>query len=269
VSVTSPERPRQKLPIDPRMRQRRAEVQRAAGRRRLRVLLGLAGGATVVAGAVGLGHTSLFGVHRLVVRGAADRRAAVVTAAAVHRGEPLLDVDPAAVEARIRRLPWIATVTVRRSWPGSLVVDVGVRMPVAALPLSSAAHGPVALVDETGRVIGTASTRPSGFPLLSGLGRPPSPGRWLDGRDGATGSALRLSAFLLRADVPVTSVGEAAGGLQAVVSGARVELGARPDVTADVAALEALAAGGGLHGGEQVDLSVPDRPAVSAVASGS
>lgn len=70
----------------------------------------------------------------------------VRAAAAVPLGVPLARVDTAAVAERVRTLPDVAEVTVKRRWPHTVAVDVTERVPVA---VASSPQGDV-LVDATG-----------------------------------------------------------------------------------------------------------------------
>ena len=112
-----PARPR----IDPRFRERRIEVIRAAGRRRLRVTLVV----TSVVVALGLGyltvHSPLLDVDRVEVVGAhREPITEILAAGGVHKGAPLLLVNTGAVSHRIARLRWVAGVQVHRKLPGTL-----------------------------------------------------------------------------------------------------------------------------------------------------
>lgn len=265
---------RQALPIDPRMRERRVEVQRALGRRRLRLLLAVATAAAVVLGAVGLVHTSLFGARRLELTGVEGRSATQVLAASgVRRDEPLVDVAPATVAARVDRLAWVASVSVRRSWPWTLDITVRRRVPVGQI--ADGRRG-VAIVDTTGRVVAVAGAARRGLPTLEGIGSAPAVGHWLAGASGprSTGTArprtrtalaLALAAALQADHVPVSSIEVGRdGALRATVgAGATVTLRSTRQLSAKAAALRALQSAGALTAGATVDLSVPDRPAVT------
>ncbi|MFB9239617.1 cell division protein FtsQ/DivIB [Plantactinospora siamensis] len=140
-------------------------MQRAR-RRRLRAALPwavLAGGlalAALIAWVV-LG-TGLLGVARVRVAGTGVLTAAQVSdAAAVPTGTPLARVDLAAVRRRVAALPAVRRVTVRRSWPDTVVVEVVERTPALAVPRD----GGFAVLDNTGVVFQSAPLRPDGLPL--------------------------------------------------------------------------------------------------------
>ena len=101
MTVTTEDRPRVRPPIDPRIRERRIEVIREAGRRRLRVTLVVT--STIVAlGVVYLGvHSPLLNVDHVRVTGAhQETTAQIVRAAGVAQGAALLFVDTGRIAGR-------------------------------------------------------------------------------------------------------------------------------------------------------------------------
>jgi hypothetical protein len=285
---------RQALPIDPRFRERRQEVQRAVGRKRLRTVLGLAVAATAVAGGLAVLHTPLLAARRLTVGGAArSLDPDVLRAAGIRTGEPLIDVEPRASAIRIERLAWVGQATVARSWPSTVDISLTTRSAAGQLPTGPSPTGPVAVVDATGRVLATASAPIRGLPVLLGLGAPATVGSWIADSPGA-GAALGTAATLPRsADALLSGAGGGVGAALAVAGAldadhlrpSRVELDADGALTAllgpvtvlfgepsslvaKIAALRAVAGAGGLQGATQIDVEVPDRPAVTDGAAG-
>jgi cell division protein FtsQ len=160
--------------VDSRLRQRRADVVRAQGRRRLKTAAMVVVLAAVVLGAWQLVHSSVVGVRRVDVSGATrTTRTDIVTAAAVAAGTPMIDVDVAAVGRRVAALPWVDTVEVTRKWPVGLTISVTERTPVAA---SQAADGTWRLVDRSGRVLAAMTSLTAGVPTVTGDAAPGDPG---------------------------------------------------------------------------------------------
>lgn len=173
-STRTPRSPAARKTIDPRIRDRRVTVKRAAGRRRLRwfvaaVVLGcLAAVAWLVV------HSPLLDVERVHITGAQQASAAEVRrAAGVHRGDPLLFVDTGAVSARVERVPWIDHARVDRRFSGDVDIHVTERRPVA---WARRTPDLVALVDAQGRVLADTPSPPGDLPELSGLTRVPRAG---------------------------------------------------------------------------------------------
>jgi cell division protein FtsQ len=80
----------------------------------------------------------------------------VQEAAGIGAGTPLLRVDVDAAEARVARLPQVASVEVTRDWPASVVVTVVERVPVAVV----GEPGRRSLVDAEGVLFDTITGSP-------------------------------------------------------------------------------------------------------------
>jgi cell division protein FtsQ len=143
------------------------------------VFFGLAG-----VGIVGALAWALLGSRFLVVRSIAVTGthrvsvSAVIAAAEVPTGTPLLRVDTGAVERRVEAIRDVASATVSKSWPDGLVIAVRERTPVFAVHMS---HG-YDLMDPAGVIVTWAATKPAGMPEYL-----PSPVRG----EGVAGGALR------------------------------------------------------------------------------
>jgi len=81
----------------------------------------------------------------------------------------MLDVDEDAVSRSIASLPWVDEVTISRSWPGTVKLNIVERTPVAMLvhPNSTAVNPLFALVDTDGRVLGLSGETMVQLPRLS------------------------------------------------------------------------------------------------------
>lgn len=86
--------------------------------------------------------------------------------AAVETGVPLLRVSTSEVEARVSALPQVASATVTRAWPDTIVIDVVRRAPVALVAVA----GGYDVVDATGLVIRTAPGVLEGVPVVRASG---------------------------------------------------------------------------------------------------
>ncbi len=157
--------------MDPRLRQRRLDVQVEHDRRRARLARVATALLVVGAAAYGALRSPLLAVKRPRVSGEVQTPAEAVLRAGGLTGQPLMiDLSLGSSARAIERLPWIATARVRRSWPDTVIVTVTERVPVAVI-------GGM-FVDASGRVLSTA---PGFAPLLAvridtGASAPAPPG---------------------------------------------------------------------------------------------
>ena len=167
--MTARSRPMRREPLRPsagvtelaaRARAERSARRGRAGRRLLRglvVLLPLAGLAWVLL------VSSWLAVDRVQVVGAGRLTSEQVqAAAAIDPGTPLARVDTGAVERRVGRLAPVATVTVSRSWPGTLRVAVTERVAAAGVMTPDG----VTLLDDRGVSFVTEKALPAGLVRL-------------------------------------------------------------------------------------------------------
>lgn len=196
-----PQPPRPKVAIDPRIRERRIAVRRDEGRRRLRlILIAMAIVTTVLAG-WGVTRTPLMAVQRVDVLGNHHTSVdAVVDASGLRRGEAMTDVDERVVEARIRRLPWIAGVRVVRDWPRTVHITVTERVPAATV---RAKNSPWMLVDAGGRFLENVELPVDDLPAIEGTPPAAAPGGRLDERSLAV---LKVATGIPADRVPIVRV---------------------------------------------------------------
>ena len=110
-----------------------------------------------------VGFTSALGVRTVVVRGTeAVSPDAVLAAAAVTTGTPLIRLDTAAISRRVGQIPGVQHARVSRSWPHTVRIDVVERSPLAVLP-----RGPAFwLVDADGVLFQQVPVPPDGLPRV-------------------------------------------------------------------------------------------------------
>lgn len=119
----------------------------------------------IIAGFLGwlVFYSSALGLDKVVVRGEQTLSAATVEEMlALPRGMPLARVDLAAAEAALERITQIESATVTRDWPGTLVVQLTERRPVAAVELD----GTTWLLDRFGVLFAQVSAVPAGVVLF-------------------------------------------------------------------------------------------------------
>jgi cell division septal protein FtsQ len=162
-------------------------------RRRLLIVLVIL---SLVCGAWLITRTPLLDVDRIAVHGAGRTPVeAVREAAGIEPGQQLLDVDAAAVRARLRSLPWVTDAAVRVHWNGDVEMWVFESEPLAVAPHPGGAM----LVDAEGRVLveGPADAVGADLDLVRVEGLSPvPPGQYVDDPAGALRVASALTPGL-------------------------------------------------------------------------
>jgi hypothetical protein len=223
-----------------------------------------------VAGGVGALHSPLFRVRDVTVVGSTHTPRSEIVAAAGLAGNRALMLDAGSTVARraVEALPWVGTVSFARHWPWTVVVTVRERTPAAVLAVA----GGTDVVDASGRVLEVlpGRERQPALPVVEGA-QGALAGRSVSPADGTTGAQLDelLSAA---ATVPESLAGRSLRlaysprqGLVAYLGAAKtvVMLGDPAEMAYKWAVLAELASRVALAGYSQVDLTVPQRPALS------
>jgi cell division protein FtsQ len=156
--------------IEPRLRERRIAVRRAAGRKRLRwMLLATAILAVVIAVLAVLG-SSWFAVKTVKVEGAVyTDKAALQRVVDELRGTPVLRVDTDKAERQLEAIPWVETARVTTTFPDRATIELRERTPVATY---QGADLQFRVIDGMGRVLDVLAAQPVGYLLLVGADAP-------------------------------------------------------------------------------------------------
>jgi cell division protein FtsQ len=252
--------------IDPRIRQRREQVERSRTHKRLRWLAVAAGVAVLVALGVLALHTPFFEAKVVTVTGEHLNTStlAIETAAGVLHHPPLISVDPGPAAARVETLPFIASARVVRHWPDAVTIAVTERSPVTAMA------GPVpawSTLDGNGRTLAVTPAKPA-LPVLvvTSVKGPVHPAPV-----GATVAPAAAPGLLVARTLPpafagqVVSIAVAADGTVSLAlnSGLVVLLGTVSDLTAKYEDVAAIIAHASLHGAHTIDVTVPQTPTVA------
>ncbi|MGA8724843.1 MAG: FtsQ-type POTRA domain-containing protein [Acidimicrobiales bacterium] len=257
----------QRRGIDPRIRQRRIEVARRRGRRRLRLVLAASAVLALVVAGLAVLHTPWFSVRGVTVRGAHPHTAtaAIVAAADLGGHPPLVSVDPGATAARVEALPFVASAGIQREWPDHVVITVNERTPVVQM----AGPGPQwSVLDGGGRTLVAGPTRTPGLAVLivhAPFGPVPP---------AAVGGSLPLVAEpgleVARTLPPafvaqIVSVTVAPDGTVSLAlgSGITVQIGTATELHAKYEDVAAIIAHASLRGVTAIDVTVPASPTVT------
>lgn len=239
----------------PRIRARRAEVARSAGRRRLRranVVLAVV--CTSVWTLVAL-RSPLLDVDRVQVSGVERTSEDQVRAAArLAPGEAMAELDLDSARRRVAELPWVRTAAARRLWPGTVRIVVVERQPLAVV------RGPRgwSRVDADGHVLDVSPRRPTGLVALAGA-RPAAPGARLARDDRVALSTLGRLPPALVTDA-VIARWDRAGLVLGLADGFAVVIGDASDLRAKATAAEAVRRAADMAQGCRIDVRVPTAP---------
>jgi hypothetical protein len=245
--------------VDPRISARRTEVTRQQGRRRLRVVGALVVAALLAFGAWSLLHSPLFSARSVTVVGATHETTAQIEAAAgLSDHPPLLDVNTAAAERDLDRLPWVRAALVSVHWPDGVRVAVAEQVAKLAMPV---AGGRWAELAGNGRVLAVVATRPPGLMELTGPRPPGAPGgtAWRVGPAGARGGC-HPAACRFGPRSPRSTWSPAASGAWVqltMTTPILVNIGNASQLTAKYEDVTTMLANVTLHNGDIIDVSVP------------
>ncbi|HUR18014.1 MAG TPA: FtsQ-type POTRA domain-containing protein [Acidimicrobiales bacterium] len=249
--------------IDPRIRQRRVQVRREEGRRRLHVLTASLSAGIVLAAAAGLTRSPLLDLDYVDVRGAERTPREVLLRETGLGGHPLMvEIHTDRIVRRAEALPWVMDATARRQWPGTVRVHVTERVPAAAVPVDSGRLW--GLIDVTGRILEVGPAKPAGLPVIGNVGEVGPPGSSIAP---AAGASLEVAASLPEAlRRRVADVATGPGGeveLQLVAPGGMVRLGPAEGLDQKYAALETLLEKVDLARLAVIDVRVPRAPVLT------
>lgn len=247
--------------VDPRFRARRIAVRKEAGRRRLKRLLALIAVAVVALTVVIVLKSPVLDVDEIAVSGAVETdAAAIIDAAGIRQGQPILLADLARAESAVEALPWVLDASVERDLPGSVRVEIVERVPLARVV---GAGGAAVLVDESGVVVSVEVAEPVFPPYVSVVAGDelPAPG---DRVDPALLSAVEL-AGRLRTSPPssvLTVRTEPTVELE-LVGGGVVEFGDLDQLDDKVEAFRTMYARVDRTCLDTIDLRVPSHPVLT------
>jgi cell division protein FtsQ len=154
--------------IEPRLRERRAAVKRAIGRKRLRWVLVATAVIVVGVGALAVLGSGLFAVDadKVDVYGAVYADPALVDAVIDDlAGTPVLRADTQAAEAALEAIPWVDQARVRVSFPNSATIEIRER---EAWTTYQGPDQRYRVLDRDGRVLAVLDGYPIAYLLLQG-----------------------------------------------------------------------------------------------------
>lgn len=243
--------------MEPRVAQRRKSVSEDRARKRLKWILIVIAVIALVLAALWLVRSPVLSIRQIEILGA-DQSAprGAVRALDMDIGTPTIDVDGDALTAAILEDPWVLAATVEVIWPGSMVIEVSERTPVAPV---LAGEQWVLVGSDSVVIMTVADPGPEDASVAIDQG-PLVPGDAIT--DVSAVGAIEFIGSLSverRAGLRLTMVG---GGLVTEVAGHTIRLGRPVDMAQKASVLDALL-DSGIEEGASIDLIAPLRPAVA------
>lgn len=248
--------------VDARLRKRRVDVRRDAGRRRLQRLGAVGVILAVLLVAYGISRSPLLAVHTVRITGATNVSVAQVRkVTGITEGVAMTDVSPGDATRALEGLPWVSESRVRRDWPRDVHITIVERIPVAQVDTGKS----WLIVDEAGSVLEARPGPVSILPTIAGL-KAVDPGHTIAHASLLVPVVTRLPDTLRDevADVRLATAGNAELRLH---SGAVVLIGGTDKLPAKFsAAATVLADVPAMGDGCTLDVVVPESPVVTPAA---
>ena len=243
--------------INPRIQERRIEIIRAKGKRRLRILLTVVLSVLLSLAAVLISKSSLLDVDEVVVVGAdSELEELIVAIANIPKSKPILEVDTQSIMERIKRIPNVKGAKVSRSFGGKVTISVTLRKPSVLL----SNLGEWFLVDLDGRVLERVSELPPNleYPIVEGNFDNLKVGEWVPEQ---ALYAIELAANLpsvLLADISFVSTNE---GIELMLFGeGKILFGDNEALESKILAASTILEQVDLAELIHIDVRTPDKP---------
>ena len=243
--------------INPRIQERRIEIIRAKGKRRLRILLTVVVSVLLSLAAVLISKSSLLDVDEVVVVGAdSELEELIVAIANIPKSKPILEVDTQSIMERIKRIPNVKGAKVSRSFGGKVTISVTLRKPSVLL----SNLGEWFLVDLDGRVLERVSELPPNleYPIVEGNFDDLKVGEWVPEQ---ALYAIELAANLpsvLLADISFVSTNE---GIELMLFGeGKILFGDNEALESKILAASTILEQVDLAELIHIDVRTPDKP---------
>ena len=243
--------------INPRIQERRIEIIRAKGKRRLRILLTVVLSVLLSLAAVLISKSSLLDVDEVVVVGAdSELEELIVAIANIPKSKPILEVDTQSIMERIKRIPNVKGAKVSRSFGGKVTISVTLRKPSVLL----SNLGEWFLVDLDGRVLERVSELPPNleYPIVEGNFDDLKVGEWVPEQ---ALYAIELAANLpsvLLADISFVSTNE---GIELILFGeGKILFGDNEALESKILAASTILEQVDLAELIHIDVRTPDKP---------
>jgi cell division protein FtsQ len=243
--------------MEPRVAERRKSVSEDRARKRLKWILLVILLIAVALGSLWLVRSPVLSIRQVDVTGSQQSDpAGVVQTLGMGIGTPTIDVRGDTIAAAILKDPWVEAVTVDVVWPGSVVVSVSERTPIAPV---RAGDGWVLVAQDGGVIMAVADPSPDDAVVAIDQGVL-VPGGVIT--DPAVLGALQFIASLSVARRFGLTLQAEGTGLVAETGSHRIRLGRPVDMRLKASVLDSLL-DTDIPEGATISLVAPLRPAVA------
>ena len=226
--------------IEPRLRDRRMAVKRAAGRKRIKWALIATVVIAVVVGGLAVLGSSLFAVEDVEVEGAVytDEQALAAVVADLE-GTPVLRVDTDAAERELEAIPWVESARVTTDFPDRVKIEIRERTPAVAY---QGADDRYRVLDAEGRVLDVLDGQPVEYLQLTSAEQPSlAAGRFAPRGFAAAASLVQAMTPQMARRAESVAVAPDGGDLRLQLrGGTEVRFGAAEDLVAKLVRLQTV-----------------------------
>ncbi len=224
--------------IEPRLRERRIAVKRAATRKRLKWALIVVGLIAIVVATLAVLGSGLFAIDDVEVEGAVYTDPAALEAVVEDlRGTPVLRADTGEAERTLERIPWVENARVTTYFPDRARIEIRERRPVAVY---QAEDGSFRVIDPDGRVLDVLPAQPVDYlPVTSAELPALNPGEFAPAGFRSAASLVDSLTPGMRAIAASVLVAPDASDLRLLLTdGVEVRFGAGTDLVAKLVRLQ-------------------------------
>ncbi len=224
--------------IEPRLRERRVAVKRAATRKRLKWVLIVVGVVAIVVATLAVLGSGLFAIDDVQVEGAVYTDPAALEAVVEDlQGTPVLRADTAEAERTLEQIPWVENARVTTYFPDRARIEIRERRAVASY---QAEDGSFRVIDPDGRVLDVLPAQPVEYlPITSSELPAMGPGEFAPAGFRAAASLVDALTPGMRAIAASVTVAPDASDLRLFLTdGVEVRFGAGTDLVAKLVRLQ-------------------------------
>lgn len=244
--------------IEPRLRDRRIAVKRAAGRKRLKWALAITLVLMLVIAALAVLGSGLFSIDEVRVEGAVRTdESALEEIVDDLEGRPVLRVDTGVYEQRLKTLPWVDDARVTTDFPNGATIELRERTAVATV---SDRDGLWHTLDADGRVLVASEEQPEGLTVITVDDLAPvEVAKFAPQGVGAAATLIRALTPLIESRTEAVIVTPDGSDLRLTLTGGtEVRFGAADDIVAKLVRLQTMLTDLGARPVSYIDVSTND-----------